>query len=309
VGGPAPVGVSPALAGWLQGLMWAAAALSALVALAYWATWSAFERWLRAGMLAEGRTWQGWSDAERTALALGVARGAVLVAQFGVLVVWAHRAHGASDRLEPQGRSWSSGWAVAAWFVPLGSVVLAKAVLNEIERIALAPRRRGRVSPLWRTHPLSSAGTVWWTAFWAYVVFHGVGGLVMPTDAATWDAGSVKASYALALAGSLCGVVSMVAGVVHLREVSRRLSPASLDDLTLEEAEPAVRRPHPLPGTRPEDLLAAIDGVIGPGGTGRRAGHGPVRRGARHPGGPRPSPVPTRRRSPAAPPPAPAPPG
>ena len=60
------------------------------------------------------------------------------IAVFVLLVIWAFQLTRAVNRHHPYGRTWSPGWAVGAWFIPLASMVLCPMILWEDEKIATA---------------------------------------------------------------------------------------------------------------------------------------------------------------------------
>jgi hypothetical protein len=155
-----PPGLSPVLSGWVQGLFWAAGAMSVLtMALGVRArtTFDDFE--------AGNASFVEWADAH-DALDVGVGLlGFTMLVLAILMVIWSFKAHQTTDRLNPQHRSWGSGWSIGAWFIPFANFILPKLVLTETERIAMAPRSGGQVDPGWRQQPSSALGWVWWITF------------------------------------------------------------------------------------------------------------------------------------------------
>lgn len=110
--------------------------------------WEVYERWMNADANISG-----------IALLIGVP---VWLATFSALLIWITQAHRASEALAPGSRRWSVRWAIGGWFVPFAQFVVPKLALGEVERIASAPRRGGRVDPSWRQRPSGALGWIWW---------------------------------------------------------------------------------------------------------------------------------------------------
>ena len=148
-----------ALSGWLQGLLWVTSALWAVGTIAEVAE-------LNAMNTAWGSRWyinaHAWLDANETT------DGFVALAIFGwipafvLLIVWSFKAHRATDLLQPERRSWSSGWTIGGWFIPLAQFVIPGQVLIEVEKISSADRANGQVSAHWRNNRAWFGGWVWW---------------------------------------------------------------------------------------------------------------------------------------------------
>ena len=54
------------------------------------------------------------------------------------------------NRSGAEGRSWSSGWAVGGWFIPLAALVIPRLVLSEIERISHPDNGPAPIGAGWR---------------------------------------------------------------------------------------------------------------------------------------------------------------
>lgn len=125
-----------------------------------------------------------WEDASDlwggAAGILGLA-GLVL---FILLLVWGSQAYRSLGRTGAQGRSWSSGWAVGGWFIPLGNVLIPRLVLSEIERIAHPDNGPAPVADRWRRQPLIGTGVAWW-------VLNLVGGVTAAAGAAVIGAATL----------------------------------------------------------------------------------------------------------------------
>lgn len=91
----------------------------------------------------------------------------------GVLsIIWWYQAYAAIERTGMAGRSWSAGWAVGGWFIPIANLIIPKLVLNEIDRVSGAADDG---SAEWRDRPLHFPATLWWATFVAGSLLIAVG--------------------------------------------------------------------------------------------------------------------------------------
>jgi hypothetical protein len=222
--------VSPALAGWLQALFWATGALAALAAILGLNARPKFDEYWDAPVSsrAEDRAYDAWVDADEAFSAAEGFMMLVWIAAFVVLLVWMHKSHRATETLAPGPRQWSQGWTIGAWFIPLAQLILPKLVLNEIERIATAPRSVGYVTPHWRAQSTSALGWFWWVGYAVAVVLIMVGSGMMPSDEFAFSAEDVRASYTVQSMGLIVAAVSCALGALFVRRLSRRLSPTGI---------------------------------------------------------------------------------
>lgn len=79
-----------------------------------------------------------------------------------LLIVWLFKTSNAMDSRGPIGRSWSSGWAVGGWFLPLASLIIPKLVFSEMERIAQVPYGGVPIGERWKPYPRSRISDLWW---------------------------------------------------------------------------------------------------------------------------------------------------
>jgi len=218
-----PRTVSGGLSGTLQGFFWAVggvsavAALSAVVGVAtfntYWDT--------RSGSSAEA------AAADDLELADGVINSMVGLASIGglvifiLIIIWMNQAHKATQDLQPGPRSWSSGWTIGGWFIPLANAVIPKIVFNEIERIALAPRSAGVVASDWRTRSTLWIGWVWWLLFLIGASVGSIGYGMFDDFGGT--PGSWRAGYWMVAVGYAGVAVSSVFGALYIRRIGQAL--------------------------------------------------------------------------------------
>jgi hypothetical protein len=223
---PTAASVSRGLSGTLQGFFWAVAALSAIIAVVSLVGLVAFNTYwdARPGSIAEA---EAADNLEATDSAInGIVGWSAIAALtiFVLIIIWSYQAHKATQVLCGGTRSWSSGWSVGGWFIPLANAVIPKLVLTETEKIALAPRTDGIVGEDWRSRPATVTGRLWWILFivgtfvftYGYSTFDDPGG-----TASSWRVG-----YWMTAAGSTALAVSGCFGAIYVRRIGRALSPA-----------------------------------------------------------------------------------
>jgi len=200
----------------------AVTAVLGLVGLSYFNTfWDA-----PVGSIAEAADDMNAVDEAIAGLA-GLA-GLVGLVVFILIIIWANQAHKATQDLWHGPRKWSSGWTVGGWFIPLANAVIPKLVLNEIERIAVAPRESGTVASTWTQRPTLPVGWVWWLFFIAGGLTSAIGGSLF--DASDGTAGSWRAGYIMVAIGYAALALSSAAGALYIRKISRALRRSDVRD-------------------------------------------------------------------------------
>src|SRR3972149_3998302 len=150
--------VSPGLTATLRGLYYAAAA-TGLGAL--FATVNETRRFAdvvagQSGSLSRLR------DAEEVSAGLTGLFGLCGMVLAVLTIIWWYQSYQAIERAGVSGRSWSSGWAVGAWFIPLANLIIPRLVLSEIDRVSAAAEEG---SLAWRPRPLLAPSSWWWGCF------------------------------------------------------------------------------------------------------------------------------------------------
>lgn len=206
-----PIYVGKALSGWTTGLLWGSVGLIAALILSLVLTFVFFEQTMNGlenndvvfGVL------QRWENGEGF-VALSYGLWALLaIAIFVLLIVWSFRAHKATDTLRPGPRSWSRGWTVGAWFIPLANYILVPMVLAEIHKISLAPRSGSTVEQGWRSRTVPGGLILWFALY-------GVGGILLLIGQGFFsDDYATESSYRLGLIGMLLGA-GFIAGACVL---------------------------------------------------------------------------------------------
>jgi hypothetical protein len=135
----------------VQGLMWATGGMALITGVLGFLALGAFEDYSDRGLgtSAQAQAFDDWSDLNDTFDAFNALLTLIWIALFVVMIVWMNKAHKTTQRLWLGSRKWSSGWTVGGWFIPFANFFIPKGVLNEIERIAKAPRMGGLVDHRW----------------------------------------------------------------------------------------------------------------------------------------------------------------
>lgn len=148
------------------------------------------------------------------------------IAAFIVLLIWMNKAHKATQSLWAGARRWTSGWTVGGWFIPVAQFFIPKMVLNEVERIAAAPRSGGWVADHWLRQKLSALGSASWILLAVGLLLNRFGAVV--ASEATLSQDEIRMSYILQGAGLLGVAASCGFGAMYVRRIGCRLSPAGL---------------------------------------------------------------------------------
>ena len=209
--------VPGSLSGWLQGLFWLIAASSVLILLTTINARSAFDD-LDSSTGTFG-DYQSWNDADGLVGLASVFYAFARLALFVVIIVWAWRCHKAAAGLNPGPRRWAAGWTIGGWFIPFASIVIPEFVLDETERIAMAPRSNGTAMN-WKAVKVSRIGIGWW---WLFILSSFLAVFAGNTDTsigAFADPDGVRTYYTLLMASSAAAAVSAVLGALYTKEVS-----------------------------------------------------------------------------------------
>lgn len=151
---------------------------------------------------------------------LGLVAQSIVSVVSGILVmIWLFKASTALDGRGPMGRSWSSAWAVACWFIPFASLVIPKMVFSEMEKIAKVPYGGVPIGDRWRAYTRSTVADLWWFLWLAGSVLPSVGYYVGVLS----DGGNDAIAWALTIAsmGLFLAAGSGVALVATLRRFVR----------------------------------------------------------------------------------------
>jgi hypothetical protein len=178
--------------------------------------------------------WAAWTDAAD--LFTGAAGFAALagVVLFILLLVWGNQAYRSLSRTGAEGRSWSSGWAVGGWFIPLAAMVIPRLVFSEIERLAHPDNGPAPIGEGWRRRPLLGTGLAWWILLilaglvsvvgvsvmgaGTLIVGEGADAVTTITDGILYRNGLAVMAAGMALLG-----IAQLLGAAYFRSVGERL--------------------------------------------------------------------------------------
>jgi hypothetical protein len=149
-----------------------AAVLALLGALAYVNEISKFNTLMDSGSVADEDSWTTASGVAGVVTAFFYL--AALVTAI-LLMVWGNQAHRGLAPLQPSGISWSPGWAVGGWFIPLANAIIPRLVFNEIEKVLDPENGPPPVGDRWHARRLLGSGLAWWILYMAGFVILAVG--------------------------------------------------------------------------------------------------------------------------------------
>jgi hypothetical protein len=143
-------------------------------------------------------------------MALGVAGALVMVLLF--------RTSKALSARGTVGTTWSAGWTIGAWFIPIANLVIPRLVVGEMERIVQVPYADEPIGDVWKTHRRFPIGDLWWLLW--------VGGnlvAVFGETARIFESGD-DGRFSALLAVTSIGYVMMAAAGVALFVLIRTLT-------------------------------------------------------------------------------------
>ena len=85
------------------------------------------------------------------------------------MIIWLNKARRTANRFGGTETSWSPGWAVGAWFIPIANFVLVKLIFIEVERLSSPEADPVPVGNRWKGIRLRADG--WWWFFLGIVGF------------------------------------------------------------------------------------------------------------------------------------------
>lgn len=139
-----------------------------------------------------------------------------------MFVIFLYKSHNATQTLQPTNRTWSSGWVIGGWFIPVANLVIPKLVQNEIERIATSKRHNGVVTNTWRNASLSGLGWYWWLTLTSGLVISRVS--IAQLNSLDFGDGFTSGTYRSLLLTQLASYVLMgsayLIGTLWIRNIS-----------------------------------------------------------------------------------------
>ena len=237
-------------------MYWTAAGLLLIGAVLFFATAIQFRTaWADPSPSVSAEAFDSFVDLEDAAFTVYGFAIFLWIAVFVLMIVWMNKAHKVTSELWRGERTWSSGWTVGGWFIPLANFVIPKLVLLEIERIATTADRDGRVGPDWRRTSSSAVGWLYWLGIVVGLVAISVGSGMIPDD--MFELTESDADLAVA-AYVVCGVAMVVwgagalFGALHVRAIGRQLSAAAVQRYAQQPPPPATASPVPPPPPPPQ---------------------------------------------------------
>ncbi|AEW92862.1 hypothetical protein SCATT_04910 [Streptantibioticus cattleyicolor NRRL 8057 = DSM 46488] len=193
-----------------------AAAVSVLLGVAaavdVFAMWADAALYNHIGTLLTSGTDQVVHDAHVLDVAGKAQIGAVLITGV-VFIVWFHRVRVNAEYFSQAVCTMGRGWAIGAWFVPVGNLWLPYRVAKEVWDASAQSTPDGS----WR-HVSKAPVTAWWTLTIASSIVARVGSS-LTRSATTVD--GLRHSVALTGLGDLLNTVAAVLAIVFVRKLTR----------------------------------------------------------------------------------------
>lgn len=211
--------VSPGLTGTLRGFYYATAATG------LGAVFATVNETRRFADLVAGRpgALRLLADAEEVSDGLVGLFGLCGMVLAVLTIIWWYQAYQAIERTGATGRSWSAGWAIGGWFIPLANLIIPRLVLTEIDRVSAAAAE-GSVD--WRTRPLLATSSWWWGCFVAasIALAAGTGITADQIERGITDAELYRTGLWLTSAGLALDVAAALFAAASLRVFGSRLT-------------------------------------------------------------------------------------
>lgn len=190
--------------------------------------------WWTAPVGADADEWEAWQSASRLWGGAGAIAGLAGMVLFILLLVWGSQAYRSLAPTGAGGRSWSPGWAVGGWFLPLANALIPRLVFSEIERIAHPDNGPAPIGDRWRRQPLIGTGLGAWILTVAGGVVGIAGAVIMAAATETSGSGAdmlttvtngeLYRNGLVVLAASLAlAAVGQLLGAAYFRSLGERL--------------------------------------------------------------------------------------
>jgi len=143
-----------------------------------------------------------------------------------LMIIWLFQAYGAAMRRGPTGTTWSQGWAIGAWFIPFGNLIIPKLVVNELDLISHPDADPEPIGDRWRGGPMLQAGHWWWglTLISGIMFTAGYGIVLEQIDSFGLVERTYRAGMWVLAAGLVAGVGAAVTGAMLVRDIGKRLT-------------------------------------------------------------------------------------
>jgi hypothetical protein len=136
-----------------------------------------------------------------------------------LVMIWLFRFSKALDARGTTGRTWSSGWTIGGWFIPLANLVIPRLVVGEMERIASVTYANEFIGESWKRYRRSAMGDLWWLMWVSgnVVATFGEFGRIFGPD----DDGRFAALLAVTSIGYIMMAIGGVALFIVIRTMTR----------------------------------------------------------------------------------------
>ena len=161
---------------------------------------------------------------------LGLAMMAMLLGSV-LLIIWMYQAHRAAGSRGATGTTWSPGWAIGSWFIPIANLVLPKLVVGEIDRMSHPDAGPEPIEDRWKRVPAMMVGHWWWalTLVSGVLMMIGFGMIAEQIDSFTLDEQTYRAG--LQATGAALGLWAGagLAGALMVSRIGGRLTKPPAD--------------------------------------------------------------------------------
>jgi hypothetical protein len=143
-----------------------------------------------------------------------------------LMIIWLFQAYGVAAQRGPAHTSWSQGWAIGAWFIPFGNLVLPKLVVNELDLISHPSADPEPIGDRWRDSPMLQASHWWWGLTLASGIMFtaGYGVVLEQIDSFGLVERTYRAGMWVLTAGLLTAVGAAATGAMVVRDIGKRLT-------------------------------------------------------------------------------------
>jgi len=143
-----------------------------------------------------------------------------------LMIVWLFQAYGVARRRGPTGTTWSQGWAIGAWFIPFGNLVIPKLVVNELDLMSHPDAGPEPIGDRWRDGPMLPASHWWWgLMLMSGIMFPAGYGIVLEQiDSFGLVERTYRAGMWVLAAGLVAGVGAAATGAMVVRDIGKRLT-------------------------------------------------------------------------------------
>ena len=224
----APPRPGPGLTTTMRVFLIVAGVLGLLAAFAFVNEISKFSTLMDTG---SGADHDSWNTAQTVAAAVTLFTYLAALVVAILMMVWGNQAHRGLARFGPSGLSWSPGWAVGGWFIPLANAIIPRLVFNEIEKVSDPENGPAPVGDRWRSRRLLGTGLAWWILYIGgfVVVFVGLGISGTGTETAlditlVTDETAYRNGLIVMVPGFLIVAIGSFLGAAYFKAMGQRVS-------------------------------------------------------------------------------------